>query len=76
MGNHTVKGGKIGRPVGSEEIIRITGTGMMRNGKEYQIGGSTIDISGITKGEYISIIAYDGGNPNKARREEQEEITH
>lgn len=75
MGNHTVKK-NTSTPAGIGDQIRITGTEMTQDGSKYQIGGSTIYISGITKGEYISIIAYDGGNPNKARREEQEEITH
>lgn len=75
MGNHTVKE-NTSTPAGIDNQIRIIGTEMMQNGKEYRIGGPTIDINGITRGEYISIMAYNGGNPNKARRKEQEEITH
>ena len=74
MGNHTVKK-NTSTPAGIGDQIRITGTEMTQNGREYQIGGPTIDINGITIEEYISITAYDGGNPNKARKE-QEEITH
>ena len=74
MGNHTVNK-KTGKPAGINESIRITGGEMMRQGKEYQIGETTIDIKGFEKGEAISIRAYNGGNPNRSRIE-QEEMIH
>lgn len=73
MGNHTVNK-KIGKAAGIKDITRITGMSI-RQEKELIAEGKIDRGNLMTAGEFVSIKAYPGGNPKRAKRKE-EEITH
>jgi len=72
MVSNTVK--KTGKAAGNADRIVITGLQVKQTEKELEVAGK-INRPGLVAGEFISIKAYPGGNPNKARRND-EEITH
>lgn len=76
MVNNTVNGKKIGKVAGSQNRAKIVATAIQQDRqKELEAQGkiniSTVDL--IHAGEFISIKAYPGGNPNKNK---DNELTH
>lgn len=74
MGNHTVNK-KIGKAAGIKDITRITGMSIRQEEKELIAEGKINRGNLMIAGEFLSIKAYDGGNPKRAKGKE-EEITH
>lgn len=76
MVNNTVNGKKIGKAAGKNDLTVITVTAVKEKGKELDAKGKVAikPFELMKAGEFVSIKAYPGGNPNKARKEE--EITH
>ena len=77
MGNHTVNR-KIGKAAGINDIVRVTGMKIMKKEREMEAEGK-IDRSDLMRaGEFLSIKAYIGGNPNKKpiEKADKEEMTH
>ena len=72
MVNNTVK--KTGKAAGYADKTIITGLQVRKTEKELE-AESKVSRAGLVAGEFISIKAYPGGNPNKARKNDQE-ITH
>ena len=72
MVNNTVKKSK---PADINEQTKIVGTEIKQKERELETKG-TVDRPTVqlVAGEFVSIKAYPGGNPNKARK--NEEITH
>ena len=74
MVSSTVNNKHIERPAGIKDSTRVVGMAIKQNERNIEPEGR-IDISIadlIQAGEFVSIKAYDGGNPNKVR----EEIIH
>ena len=68
MVNSTVKGKKIGKPAGNNDKTIITGMGIKKSSKELEAEGKIyVDTANLRAGEFISIKAYDGGNPQKEK---------
>ena len=76
MVNNTVNGKKIGKAAGKNDLNVITVTAVKEKGKELDAKGKAVikPFELMKAGEFVSIKAYPGGNPSKARKEE--EITH
>lgn len=72
MVNNTVK--KTGNAAGYADKTIIAGLQVRKTEKELE-AERKVSRAGLVAGEFISIKAYPGGNPNKARRNDQE-ITH
>lgn len=89
MVNDTVKGKKIGKSAGKNNRTFLNMMAVQQEGKELtEKGTHTRDVMELLNQPegYLSIKAYVGGNPNKAKQEEkvnnvkakekEEDITH
>ena len=80
MVNNTVNGKKIGKAAGKNDLNVITVTAVKEKGKELDAKGkaSIKPFELMKAGEFVSIKAYQGGNPNKSKpnKSRKEEITH
>ena len=72
MVNNTVN--NIGKAAGIADKTIITGMQVMQTEKELEALGKTSRY-GFIQEEFMSIKAYPGGNPNKARNNDNE-LTH
>ena len=72
MVNNTVK--KIGKAAGYADGTIIAGLQVRQTKKELE-ADRKVSRAGLVAGEFISIKAYPGGNPKKARKN-NDEITH
>ena len=73
MVNNTVK--KTGKAAGYADATIITGLQVKQTKKELEAVGK-VNRAGKVTGEFISIKAYPGGNPNKNKNRSNEEMTH
>lgn len=88
MVNNTVNGKKIGTAAGKDDKVKLTyaSFGNRDKGQKIEIGKSDTNplIDNLRKngqiveetGEYVSIKAYPGGNPNKNKEKQSEDMTH
>lgn len=84
MVNNTVNGKKIGKAAEKNDLTVITVTAIKEKGKELDANGKAVikPFELMKAGEFVSIKAYPGGNPNKSRKgnpnksRKEEEITH
>ena len=82
MVNNTVNGKKIGNAAGYKDATRILAEGIYQKNRDkkelgVQTNISIPTISLIQTGEFVSIKAYPGGNPNKVQTNKREEdLTH
>ena len=87
MVNNTVNGKKIGSAAGKDDKVKLTyaSFGKREKGQKIEIGRSDTNplIDNLRKngqiveetGEYVSMKAYPGGNPNR-KQKHSEDITH
>ena len=75
MGNHTVNK-KIGKAAGIQDRTIVVGMSTQQEKNRLKVSGQFCRDDLMRAGEFLSIKAYDGGNPNKTKRKEHEEITH